>query len=805
MDMSRSSSLFASDYSLTPTQSREEPNPSTTTPRPSGQLRQIKSPPPAPLPMPSITKKAPTPPSPRVRTARRDYPACMEAGISHETRAQALGQAGPGAERHLRAAAAHFETALALHPEGNAALRLATVLYHLSSHCRKAEAAKHLWAARSLATGEGPALEVRAVVCARLSALLRLLGDDLSSEAGEAAVAALDAFEDVAAEKMDSASSLSKADFKLEAPALAATFLALAEAAAAVSTLGDLDAAEPYTDLADHALGHAANMATLASAPALLTHIRIVGARIATDRLAFYARWADVNWDGLIADLATLASQTRDLARRLRGSRGAAAADQAAEAAKVLADARVMHASSLGSLRESQPPTPGVLTARSATFALSPVSVTLATPPFTESPPSDPVSGLVSSSGSWSSSTSSPPILEEPEEEEDLAPAIPDPASVVSTRKRAPPPPPLKFVQRSPRPLAQSLSPQHPPMAQSMSPQHPPMALSPLNPARQAMRPSIVRDSGSANSPHAPDTRLDAPQAQWNELAAAGKGYKLALSLLSSANLPQYDRARRKSDLLFAIAAAALSRSELASRLVQTPGNISRSGSGSYFSPTAAHASPESLNSLHQMAYRNQTRASTYPRSPRSPWVVPATPRSDPHSGTRMTGAAALRATAEVYAVWAAREVGWSAVIDPKGRVVDRRTGSAAADEAGLRAVLLALRVWWVRAVAGDGDDEIVASDEDELGEHPGKTGSWETEVGGKEESPVDGKEAEGGVDLGNHDFGVGEATARRIAGVLHRLRAEGAAADDVRHFVKPYSLNDDEAGFWAQVEDVLG
>jgi hypothetical protein len=518
-------------------------------------------------------------------------------------------------------------------------------------------------------------------------------------------------------------------------------------------------------------------MATLARAPALFTHIQLVGARIAAHRLAFYSLWEEVSWDDLLSEVSTLASQTRELAQRLRGSRGAAAAEQAAEAVKLLADVRVMYAASLG--RDPPPPTPGVLSARSSTFATSPISATLATPLSAEFSPPDPTPGLSLSSGSWSSSTTgSPPIPEEPEEDDSLAPAIPDPASVTSPRKRAPPPPPLKLAQRPPRPIL------------PLSPLNPQPALSPLNPARQSMRPRLVRASGFPKSPGLLDTPLPPTQAQWNELAAAGKGYKLALSLLSAANLPGHERARRKSDLLFAVASTALSRAELAPRLAPTPGNIPRSASGSYFSPTAPHASPESLRSLRQLASRTYAR-STYPRSPR---VVPPTPRPDPRSGTRTTGAAALRATAEVYAAWAAREVGWSAVIDPKGRVADRRTGAAGADEAGLRAVLLALKVWWVRAVAGDGDD---GSDEE-------SAAGWVSVSEGRE-SPRKGREGseERSLEL-DHDFGVPPPTARRIAGVLHRLRTEGAGADDVRRFTAPYVLGEEERGFWTEVEAVL-
>jgi hypothetical protein len=62
-----------------------------------------------------------------------------------------------------------------------------------------------------------------------------------------------------------------------------------------------------------------------------------------------------------------------------------------------------------------------------------------------------------------------------------------------------------------------------------------------------------------------------------------------------------------------------------------------------------------------------------------------------------------LLVTAEVYATWAAREVGWAAVIEgPKeSRITEKRTSSWRADEAGRMAVLTLLRAWWYRAATG--------------------------------------------------------------------------------------------------------
>ncbi|GHJ87346.1 hypothetical protein NliqN6_3748 [Naganishia liquefaciens] len=62
-----------------------------------------------------------------------------------------------------------------------------------------------------------------------------------------------------------------------------------------------------------------------------------------------------------------------------------------------------------------------------------------------------------------------------------------------------------------------------------------------------------------------------------------------------------------------------------------------------------------------------------------------------------------LLVAAEVYATWAAREVGWASVIEgsKEAQATDKRTSSWRADEAGRMAVLTLLRVWWYRAASG--------------------------------------------------------------------------------------------------------
>lgn len=71
---------------------------------------------------------------------------------------------------------------------------------------------------------------------------------------------------------------------------------------------------------------------------------------------------------------------------------------------------------------------------------------------------------------------------------------------------------------------------------------------------------------------------------------------------------------------------------------------------------------------------------------------------------------------AEVYATWAAREVGWASAIEgtKESQIADKRTSSWRADEAGRMAVLTLLRAWWYRAASGppgEGEVRVAAKD----------------------------------------------------------------------------------------------
>jgi hypothetical protein len=140
-------------------------------------------------------------------------------------------------------------------------------------------------------------------------------------------------------------------------------------------------------------------------------------------------------------------------------------------------------------------------------------------------------------------------------------------------------------------------------------------------------------------------------QNAWTQLEGAIKQYKLALSLLNTCDLPSSHLARAKTETLAQISYASLFEAALAPRL-------------------------------------------SLAADKRTPALV----------------------TAEVYATWAAREVGWSFLIEgtKEAAQADKRTNSWRADEAGKRAVMLLIRVWWHRAVTTDNmdvDTKIQAKD----------------------------------------------------------------------------------------------
>ncbi|KAI9636469.1 uncharacterized protein MKK02DRAFT_25188 [Dioszegia hungarica] len=175
----------------------------------------------------------------------------------------------------------------------------------------------------------------------------------------------------------------------------------------------------------------------------------------------------------------------------------------------------------------------------------------------------------------------------------------------------------------------------------------------------------------------------------WELLDGAIKQYKLALTLLSSSDLPPAHLARGKADTLTQIAYASWFQASLATRVAL--------------------------------------------------------------AADKRTG---LLVTAEVYATWAAREVGWSFLIEgtQEAAQADRRTNSWRADESGKRAVMMLVRTWWHRAVttemmdtdtktaAKDAVEVVVRRMRDREGVRDGDVARWRAWLG-KNEGEMDAAE----------------------------------------------------------------
>lgn len=128
----------------------------------------------------------------------------------------------------------------------------------------------------------------------------------------------------------------------------------------------------------------------------------------------------------------------------------------------------------------------------------------------------------------------------------------------------------------------------------------------------------------------------DLVKSAWILLEASVKHYRMGFNILTDSNLPAAHLARAKNETLVAIAYSAMFMASLAPR---------------FFLATEKRE--------------------------------------------------ALLVSAEVYSTWAAREVGWSFLVEGTEAVLlaDRRTNSWRADEAGKRAAMLLVRIWWHRAV----------------------------------------------------------------------------------------------------------
>lgn len=615
----------------------------------------------------------------------------MPGGLGHEIKANSYKVGTEKAYHHLNRALDYFNAALShKHHNAKAILARAKVLIQLATNYQPPrtataslqDAVKTLRKVIELAPRSVSARETLAQACALLSNIL-LENDDTADDEqknwegqiGSLAREALQNLEDVAGDKMDRMRSMKQAEAQQQAPAMAETFLALSSAALAVSSLAtDLPTVDAHVELAEQALDQASNMATVAasarvksssSSTNLITRVQLASGQSSLERLRHtFLLGVELDEDdfrSLMSDMSHLATECRERAAKLKGSKAAAASTLAWEAVRQLGDARVLYASLLRLVwRKRQPATTRASINRGSrqmsrvshnsstiqeededdkkdvdessgdVLDALPVLSKEPTTPMREhrdipSSPHDPrrfsTQDVRRDSARGSRKGSSLMAMPEGQEVSNFSPSEPR-FSVVSSNRRG-----SWLPESSPGPRRRRLS--------SMT--QPLVHIDGTTTAwdRKASVISLASEDEAAGL--VPSSAL--AFSAWGLLEGAIKQYKLGLTLLSSSDLPLTHLARAKAETLASIAYTSLFMASLSRRVAE--------------------------------AHEKRT---------------------------------SLLVTAEVYSTWSAREVGWSFLIEgtKEAANADRRTNSWRADESGKRAVMLLLRTWWHRAVTTD-------------------------------------------------------------------------------------------------------
>ena len=616
-------------------------------------------------------------------------------GLGHETKSGTYKVGTEKAYHHLNRAAELFGEALKLRPSDPRGIiaRAKTLIQLASTYQSPRGATLSLREATSILRDlvaivpkSVSARETLAQACGLLSQTLLETDDNADDdqrvwegEIGKLAREALQSLEDVAADRMDKMRDLKQDQAAEGAPSMAETFLALSAAAVTVSSLStDLSMVDLHVELAEQALDQASNMATVAAAAKvksstssanLITRVQLASGRSSLERLRHtFILGSELDEDdfrSLVADISILATECRERAATLKGSKAAAASTLAWEAIKQLGDAKVLYANLLRLVWRKRKP---------------------------RRKSSDKNSRKLSSRSDNAEAT----IQEEDEdgaEEEDDDDDDPEASPIDSEASRSREPSKFSFDSRQASTTSSASRP-------GMSRKESSLSCFPVDqPVSSFTRPEGRFGGGSLSAIHIPNTgrrgswlptsgdalqsqgrRLSSmtaplvgpdgisawsrkgsvitlgteeeaqgliPAAQlaesaWQLLDSAVKQYKLALSLLSSSDLPSAQLARAKADTLTQISYASMFMASLAPRL--------------------------------SVALDKRT---------------------------------SLLVTSEVYATWSAREVGWSFLIEgtKEAQLADRRTNNWRADEAGKRAVMLLVRIWWHRAVTAEGID----------------------------------------------------------------------------------------------------
>lgn len=617
-------------------------------------------------------------------------------GLGHETKSASYKLGTEKAYHHLNRANELFGQALAFKPSNpKAMLARSKVLITLATHYQPPkvatlslrEAVGLLRDLSRLAPRSVFARETLAQGCALLSETTYDTDDTddtldephkaWNGHVGSLAREALAVMEDVAGDRMDRMRTMRQEEAAQESPSMAEMFLDLSSAAIVVSSLAtDLATVDLHVELAEQALDQASNMATVGAAAKiksstssanLITRVQLASNRSSLERLRHtFILGSELDEDdfrSLMSDMTILATECPERVSKLKGSKHAAASTLAWEAIKQLADARLLYASLLRLVWRKRKPARKV--------SIAPGAAVDRNGQHGHAHHTD--RKLSSRNASLDPTTIYEEAEEEDEEEDSPRPENNDddegsPAPLIISKIRSdsqhgspatnapfPRPEPARLGSHGGGGAGASYSIPATGRRGSWLPTGEHQSGARNRRLSSMTAPLVGPDGISAWNRKASVISLAAEdQAQglvpsaalaksaWELLEGGMKQYKLALSILSSSDLPSAQLARAKAETLTAVAYASLFQASLAGRV-----------------PIA-----------------KEKRTS-------------------------------LLVTAEVYSTWAAREVGWSFLIEGtrEAQLADRRTNSWRADEAGKRAVMLLVRVWWHRAVTTESMD----------------------------------------------------------------------------------------------------
>ncbi|KAK8847337.1 hypothetical protein IAR55_005194 [Kwoniella newhampshirensis] len=640
------------------------------------------------------------------------YELCMEGALGHDTKAASYKVGTEKAYHHLNRANELFNSAVIFRPsDRKAMLGRSKVLLQLASNYQPPrvatlslrEATALLRDLVVLAPSSITARETLAQACALLSSTLHETDDGVedtlktwNGEIGELAREALQNMEDVAADKMDKLREMNSNDAAEQSPAMAEMFLALSSAALTVSTYAlDLSAVDIHIELAEQALDQASNMATVAAAARvksstssanLITRVQLASGRSSLERLRHtFALGIELDEDdfrALLEDMSMLATECRERAAKLKGHKAAAAATLAWEAIKQFGDAKTIYANllrlvwrqrkprrksgqknigshlrDLSGRKHSQNSRQGSLEGTiheedEDEDGEARDTVAKAIAAGRRESASSTGSGKQPDNRKGSGLGAMPEGVEVSSFENHRSRFSRGSIAVPNTGRRGSwlPSPNEGSASRARR--RSSIAPSSlgggsqiggsfddtngPPMSRMRRLSSMGGPLTMPDGVSAWNRKASVISMSSEDEAAGLVPSSELAKTAWQLLEAGIKQYKLALSVITGSDMPNAQLARAKNETLTAVAYSSLFMASLSARI-----------------------------------------------------AIAAEKRTS------------LLVTAEVYSTWAAREVGWSFLIEgtQAAQLADRRTNSWRADEAGKRAVMLLVRVWWHRAV----------------------------------------------------------------------------------------------------------